>query len=203
MKQRTRAFMEYTGNNRMFLLIVSACLAAGVCLGAVMLVSLDISQSQEISQYLAGFLTLTATQPLSGMQVFWSALTNMLQLALFLWLCGFTKLGVPIAPAIAGLRGFICGFTVAALIRHFAWQGLLASAAGILPQSLILLPCIIVFAVCAMNHAAGHTPDKADKRRRFIHYTVTCALLTAVMLLPVLIESHVAPSLILWALNLQ
>ena len=201
MKRRTKAFVEYTRNNKLFLLIVSACLAAGVCIGAVMLVSLDAEQSEEISRYFAGFLTLSRAQSPSGSQIFWSSLTNMLQTALFLWLCGFTKLGIPIAPAIVGLRGFICGFTVAALIRHFLSKGLMASAIGILPQTLILFPCIMVFAVCAMNNAVAGIAAKGDKRGRFVQYTVSCAMLAAVMLLHVLIESHIAPGLIVWALK--
>jgi uncharacterized membrane protein SpoIIM required for sporulation len=78
----------------------------------------------------------------------------------------------------------------------------IAGAVGILPQTLILFPCIIVFAVRSMNNAEDGIAGKGDNRRRLARHTIFAALLTLIMLLHVLIESFVSPNLVLWALNM-
>lgn len=205
MKRTTKIFEEYIKKNRLFVTVAFACLIAGVCVGAAALVSMPEGQTAEIAQYLSGFLAISSQTPMANTQIFSSSIANMLQISLFLWLCGFTKLGIPVAPGIVGIRGFVCGFTIAALIRHYGSSGLLASAVGILPQMLILFPCLIVFSVAAMNQAQmwGLVSDRSERRRRFMQYTISCAFLMVITLLSVLIESYISPHLITWALNIK
>lgn len=203
MKRYTKAIEGYIKNNRLFLLIVSACLVTGVCVGAGLCVSMGQEQSDEIGRYLADFSQLTQRAAPDTRSIFAGAMSGALQLGLFLWLCGLTRLGLPAAPVIVGVRGFMCGFTVAALIKSFETVGLLAAAVGILPQMLILLPCLTVFAVTAMNHAAlPRSMEGADRRRRLAAYTVTCSLLLAAAALCAILESYVSPFAIRWALSL-
>lgn len=203
MRRYTKAIEGYVKNNRLFLTIVTACLVTGVCVGAGLCVSMGTAQSDEIAGYLTDFSQLTQQAAPDTQAIFASAMAGMLQLGLFLWLCGLTRLGLPVAPAIVSVRGFMCGFTVAALIRNFETVGLLAAAVGILPQMLILLPCMVVFAVSAMNHATlPRSVEGADRRRRFAAYTVAAALLLMAFALCAIVESYVSPFAIRWALSL-
>lgn len=203
MRRYTKAIEGYVKNNRLFLLIVVACLITGVCIGAGMCVSMGTQQADEITGYLADFSQLARQAAPDTATIFANAMASALQTGLFLWLCGLTKLGLPVAPAIVGLRGFMCGFTVSALIKSFDSVGLLAAAVGILPQMLLMLPCLIVFAVSAMNHASlPRNIEGADRRRRFLAYTIACSLLLLVLALCAILESYVSPFAIGWAMSL-
>ncbi len=204
MKRFTKAVEGYIKNNRLFLFITAAFLVAGVCIGAGVCVSVGQAQSGELAGFLTDFSQLTSQQAPQISAIFAGSLANTAELAFFLWLCGLTGLGLFMAPALVGLRGFMVGFTVAALIKNFASVGLLTCAVGILPQMLLVLPCLIVFAVSAMNNASFlHSQAcAADKRKRFFAYSLVCSALIVVLLAGVLIESYVSPYLIRWSLSL-
>lgn len=180
-----------------------ALITAGICIGAGICVSMGQQPKGDIASFLENFLRFTQQEQPDISAIFSGALVNTLEIGLFLWLCGLTRLGLFIAPAIAGLRGFMVGFTVAALVQNFAAVGFLAAAVGILPQMLLMLPCLLVFAVVAMKNAAflRSGPDSAEKRRRFFAYNVVCAILLLMLMVCALIEGYISPFLIRWAFS--
>ena len=202
MKRATKMIGEYTQQSKLFWIIVLTCLSSGVFIGAITLVSLDAESFDAISTYLSSFISLSGQEAIDCGRIFTNASASILQLGIFLWLCGLTKIGLPIAPAIVGIRGFACGFTIAALMRNYASMGLWASAIAILPQMLILLPCMSLFSVLSMKQATqwGSISDKSEKRQRFLHYTIFSILIITAMFICALIEAYISPFLLMWTL---
>ncbi|HIV02934.1 MAG TPA: stage II sporulation protein M [Candidatus Aphodoplasma excrementigallinarum] len=194
-------FGAYVRNNRVLLTVCTVFMIIGICAGSLYCIFLSDAQSGELLQSLGNFGALKSAQ---GGAVFLSSLINMLQVAFFIWLCGCTKLGVPVAPLILALKGFASGFSIAALVMLYAGTGLLAAAAGLLPQMLLMFGLMVMLCVAAINQAlyAPRNGDKAEKRRRFVSYCVFCSLLFGCLVVCALIESYISPYLMVWILGL-
>ena len=143
-------FGAYVRNNRVLLTICTVFMIIGICAGSLYCIFLSDAQSGELLQSLGNFGALKDAQ---GGTVFLSSLINMLQAAFFIWLCGCSKLGIPVAPLILALKGFACGFCIAALVLLYAGMGLLAAAAGILPQMVLMFALMEMLCVAAVNQA--------------------------------------------------
>jgi len=194
-------FSTYIRNNRVLLTVCTVFLMIGICAGSLYCIFLSDAQSGELLQSLGNFGALREAQ---GGAVFLSSLMNMLQIAFFLWLCGCSKIGVPVAPLLLALKGFACGFSIASLVMLYAGTGLLAAAAGILPQMVLTFVLMEMLCVAAINQAlyAPRNGDRADKRRRFVSYCVFCSLVFGGLVVCSLIESYIAPYLLIWILGL-
>ena len=187
----------------MLLVVNTLFLTIGVCAGSFWCITLSGTGQDAISQLFGNFQRITQATQMDYLSIFCSALLNVVQFGLFLWLCGVTRLGLPVAPVIVGLKGFVCGFSVASLIKVYAQVGLLVAAVGILPQMLIVFPVIEVFSVASMNQAiwCSRDTERTERRKRFVSYCIFCSLLLAVLAGCALFESYISPHLMLWALG--
>lgn len=192
-------FGRYITNNKILLIICTAMMTAGICAGSIYCVSL---KNGAALGGIGDFGMLSS--PYDTKAVFLSSLANSAQLAFFMWLCGCTRLGIPIAPMIIALKGFACGFCIAAITAVYGSAGVLAAGVAILPQMLVMFVLMEIFCVAAINqalysHAAG---GGAEKRRRFVSYCVFCAMLLGGFVLCSLFESYVSPYLLVKTLGL-
>lgn len=191
----------YIRNNRVLLTVCTVLLILGICAGSLYCIFLSDAQSGEL---LSSFGNFGALKEAQGGAVFLSSLINMFQVAFFLWLCGCSKLGVPVAPLLLALKGFASGFCIASLVALYAGTGLLAAAAGILPQMILMFVLMEMLCIAAMNQAmfAPKCTDKAEKRRRFVSYCIFCSLLFGGLIVCSLFESYLSPYLLIWILGL-
>jgi len=190
----------YIKNNIILLMICTACLVFGIITGSIYCVTLE--DTTPLSQSLGNFELLESGR--DAFSIFLTSITNSMQLAFFIWLCGLTRLGVVMAPFLLILKGFACGFCTASLVLLYAMPGLLAAGVGIAPQMLVMFVVCGVFCTTAIKHALyiSKTNDKTQKRRRFIAYCIFSLLLAGVFGLCSLFESYVSPYLLLWALKM-
>ncbi len=191
---------SYIKNNIIILVICTACVVLGIITGSIYCVTLK--DTTPLSHSLGNFELLESGH--DSFSTFLSSITNLMQLAFFIWLCGLTRLGVVMAPFILALKGFACGFCTASLVLLHGASGLLAAAVGIAPQMLVMFIVMEVFCVAAINQCLFtlKTNDKMQKRRRFIAYCIFCLLLTLAFGVCSLFESYVSPYLLLWALKM-
>lgn len=103
------------------------------------------------ADYLAGYaLGFSAGVQVSFGEVFW----NVLRWPLFVWVLGFTALGLWMTPMMFALRGFFLCFGVACL-SGCAHGGLLLAFALFGLDALVMLPVFFFLGVRSWTQAAG------------------------------------------------
>lgn len=132
--------------------------------------------------------------------VFRQSAVNNLQIVLMVWVLGITIIGIPIVLLLVSLKGFIMGFSVGFLAEEMGMRGLLFSLVGILPQNLLVVPCIVAAGVISVAFSLALIKRKKARHKKsiaseFIAYSASMAVIILVMLAGALIEGYVSPAL--------
>lgn len=195
----TESVREYLRANIGLYFLVVIFFASGVAAGAFSIKALDDTQKQSLISYMQSFFQILLSGDVDGGAVFKQSLTNNIQTALAVWLLGITVIGIPLILVAIGIRGFIIGFTVGFLINGLGIKGLLFSLVVILPQNLIIIPCLICICVTAISYSKGAIKGRTAKkwtnsyRRRLGPYTLSILIALIVSSSGSLIESYITP----------
>lgn len=196
------AIIDHLRSNAGLYFLVIVFFAAGVAGGAFTLKALDDSEKQSLIKYLQGFFQILGSQKIDSGAVFAQSLKNNLQTAAVIWILGITIIGIPLTLIVIGIRGFIVGFTVGFLINSLGTKGLLFSVLVILPQNIIIIPCLIGIGVLSISFSLMIIRDKLAKRwtknywQKLISYSLLTAILTGISVCGSLIEAYVTPEFI-------
>ncbi len=189
-------FQNYIRQHCRLLLLGLFFFAAGSLLGGVYCARLPHTASEALYGVFAGKEGLLALT--DSLHIFRASFVNYLRLWVLLSLCATSRLGVAFAPLLLGVRGFLCGFSVAALFILYGLSGLGAAAAGLLPQMLLVLPAMQMQACVAIHRAlAPPTVDRSLRRSRFFVYCIFCLVILCVFALAAFYEGYIGWRLIL------
>ena len=86
---------NYIKNNIIMLMICTGCLVLGITTGSIYCVTLK--DTTPLSQSLGSFELLKSGQ--DTFSTFLTSITNSMQLAFFIWLCGLTRFGDILKPS--------------------------------------------------------------------------------------------------------
>ncbi len=182
------------------LLLALFAFTAGSVWGAVYCARLPHTANEALYGAFAGREGLLAVT--DSFRIFCASFVNYLRLWVLLSLCATSRLGVPFAPMLLGVRGFLCGFSVAALFVLYGLPGTGAAAAGILPQMLLALPAMQLLCCVAMHRAlAPPTADRTLRRSRFFVYCIFCLAILCMFALAAFYEGYIGWRLILKILS--
>ncbi|NLY43819.1 MAG: stage II sporulation protein M [Clostridiaceae bacterium] len=173
----------------------------GISTGAFTVNALSNTQSKELYSYLQEFLYIMGTQDsINAVELLKLSVFNHLKFIIIFWVLGITVIGIPVILIIIGIKGFTIGFTVGFLIRYLDFKGVLFTILGILPQSLIVIPCYILVAVICINFslsiARSRTKTKYrrdDVRTQFFSYSTFVLLSFFVLVVGSIIEAYITP----------
>lgn len=150
---------EYIGFIRKCCIAMLIVIAAGAAAGAAYYVNV-YAGSVDIKHYLDGLLR-TASEGLDAGSVTCRALkSNMFTYAVLL-ASGFFRFGFVTISAELARRGFISGFTSAALMRVYGAKGLMTAACR-LPAALMLIPSMAAFAAAELALSLGRREAKKN-----------------------------------------
>lgn len=188
-------------------LLVGVLFAAGSLFGALAATSLGPGQETGVSAEVRSFVqSIKAGDLGSRVEVARGALLrDVVRTAGLLWLLGLSVVGLPVALVVVFSRGFLLGFTVAALVRELAVGGLLVALVGILPQSLVSVPATVVAGVAAVSFALAVATERSRKQGGFWAgfggYTALLSVAGLAMVVGAVIEGYVAPVLLQWTVR--
>lgn len=183
--------------------IVILFFALGIATGAFTVKAMSSSQQESLVSYLNNFFQVIKSDSVStGKNLAWS-LKNNFQTVFFLWILGFTIIGIPFNLLITSFRGFLLGYTVAFLINSMSWKGLLFIIATILPQNIIYIPCLIVisamsasFSLKVLRRKGKNMGTSFGETNTVISYSVKIAAIFAIMFIGSVIEAFLSPALV-------
>jgi len=180
-------------------LFVVLLFTIGVIFGAIAVKALTTEQKAELMDYLNLFLRdIAGTSQLASKDFLGHAVWSNLKTVGLIWLSGLTVIGLPLALVLLFTKGFACGFTVGFLVDEISWRGLLVAAAAVLPQSLLLIPGILMVgagATCFALFAARHGifSRRASFAQPFFGYTLFLVVAAAVVIAAGIVEAYVTP----------
>lgn len=197
------ALLKHLRDNLGVYFIVILFFALGIATGAFTVKAMSTTEQENLVKYLNGFFQVLRSDSVSaGKNLAW-ALRNSLQTVFFLWVLGFTIIGIPFNLLITSFRGFLLGFTVAFLINSMSWKGLLFIIATILPQNIIYVPCIIVISAMSISFSLKAIKGKGKnmgtsfgETNTVISYSAKISAIFIIMFLGYIIEAFISPALV-------
>ncbi len=123
---------------------------------------------------------------------------NNFKTAIALILFGLSVVGLPFILVLIFFRGFVLGFTVGFLIEQLGPKGIVLSALSILPQNIIILPCILSIGVTSLTFAAAVIKNKIKNHHEVYSQMVVGYLLlnlffSFLLIISGLIEGYISP----------
>jgi len=191
--------LQHLKQNLVLYLIVLFSFTVGIASGAYTVGSMADSQKNSLVQFLDGFFAVIKKSSLDTGTIFRQSLINNFQTVILTTILGLTILGIPFILIIMGIRGFFIGFSVGFLVGELGIRGFLLVLFSILPQNLIIIPCIIVTGVittrnaieCFKRNKIPHTLE--EKIRDLIPYITTVSILFLTTIAGSIIESIFVP----------
>lgn len=146
-----RRVIEYALNNKWQLLVVIFSLMAGTLIGSVFSVSMESESLDAMEKYINNFVSAYNLQPINNMEVFRFSVYNNIKTVLFLWISGLWIGFLPLAVFQVGLKGYKLGFSTALFVKSFKTKGIIFALISSIPQLLIVIPMVIIYAVFNIN----------------------------------------------------
>ncbi|MBB6216650.1 stage II sporulation protein M [Anaerosolibacter carboniphilus] len=185
--------------NLVIYFIVIMFLLIGISAGAFTVKALSDAQRQELIGYLRSFFQFISENTYDTFSILKQSLLNNIQTGVLIWLLGITIVGIPFILLLIALRGFIIGFTVGFLVEQMGIRGLFFALCAILPQNLLIIPCLVSIAVIGISFSLMIIKNKlmksykSDIMRQFVIYSTIVATLFSIILLGALVEAYITP----------
>ncbi|KGX85988.1 stage II sporulation protein M [Pontibacillus litoralis] len=194
------ALSQHVKENASIYVFVSLLFFIGIMFGAIIVNSMNFIQKEDLFFYLDQFFQqMLDDSAASSKSLLRSSFFYHLKYLLFIFLLGLSIIGMPVIWVLIFMKGVMVGFSVGFLVNQMGWYGLLAAAASIAPQNLIIIPVYIVAGSLGMIFSFGLIQKLIAKRSRqpllppFIQYSVLFLFLLAVVSVAAILESYVSP----------
>ena len=172
-------------NNLREYLIVLIIFLIGLIFGIIFVNNASNMQINEVTSYINEFISkLKQTATIDKVQLLQNTLFSNFLLAFCFWFMGCTVIGIPVVYGIVAYRGFCLGYTISSIIASLGvGDGIIFSLTSLLPQNVILIPCIFALAVSGMRL---YQSIMKDRRRENIKLEVTRHTILSILLVVLL-----------------
>lgn len=191
--------LHHVSSNSVKYFFLILCLVTGIAAGALFVNALPAEKSDELMTVISGFCTGISDGQIRIAETFHSSMINNLRTVAILYICAMSIYLLPIIYLHIAAKGFVIGFTVGFMSLFFGGKGFLFILVSVLPQSIILLPAIMIMSVISLNFALDKRKTsrnsflKDDRRRELLRFTYSTFAVCVVMLISAAIDSFVIP----------
>lgn len=191
---------QHIGTNRWQYMLVVLLFAVGLIIGNYKVPGLEGGVKNHLLDLLNKYLHSGQKESLNGSVLLFYAFLNQAKCIIGIWFLGLTVIGMPIILAVIFLKGFSLGFTVGFLVQEKAGAGILITILSILPQNLLYIPLLIIWAVVGVNFsisiAAGRYNRAGSLGRALVSYTMLMLIFLVLVLIGAFIEAYFSPWLL-------
>ena len=198
------AMRVYMKEHMPLYVFVAVLFITGVIFGVVILQALTLEQKQELSRHLGNFfqavdIGLEWDKQHSFLQSF---MLNIKWLGLICFL-GLSVIGLPFILFMDFLKGVLIGFTVGFMVGEYAWKGMLFALASVVPQNLLVIPCLIICSVTSIAFGLQLLKTRFLKQHLKLplsinRFIITTLSLSMVLLIVSLYEALLSPWVMKW-----
>ena len=171
----------------------------GIMAGVFTIAQMPAGQFYQISRFLDSFFAVLKTQAPNIGNVLVQSILNNFKLVMLIAFCGFTVFCMPVMLILMSVKGFMVGFTIAAMVSQFGFLGVMVSLLCIIPPNAIIVMSYLRLGVDAsLNGVENYRLKKAfqgkhPKPRFDREYMNQVARVSLFCLAGVIIESVMAP----------
>lgn len=182
----------------LFLLLI---FIIGVIFGSLFITILDEPDKKTILDQISVFFSDIKKNQINYIEVLKNSITSNLLATAFIWVLGISIIGIPIIVIMIFLKGFMIGFSVAAIIAKYKLIGILGSLTYIFPHYIISFLVLLMISYYALRFSFNLL--EAVVKRKAINFSEIINRYTFVMLIGIvamviasLIETFVSPYII-------
>ncbi|WP_206460809.1 stage II sporulation protein M [Anaerovorax sp. IOR16] len=173
----------------------------GISVGTFMELMLSAQDKNDLLQYLNQNLFTVKLSSDSFPQIFVNSVANNLGLLILIALSGVTVIGFPVALLSVAYKGITLGFSSALLLDTLSLKGSALILLTMVPQNIILVPILLLTAICATNFAFNTISDRRSGIKKSLtnnagSYVLYYILFSLLLLIGCLIESFICPILL-------
>jgi stage II sporulation protein M len=181
---------QYFKKNFSKYIIILLVFLIGVLIGTYYLKQID--NIYDVSTYLQDTIKIIKSgNELNRGSILKEALLMNLKTAIIIWLLGSAVVGIPLLLIYTGYRGFLLGFTISSILTTFGnYKGNLFVAASLVPQNLIVSPCIILMVRSGFKLSENVLKTKKNVKVEILRHTVVCMMATFFMIIAAFIEAY-------------
>lgn len=183
-----------------YLLAAVLVFTLGITMGALSVERLDAGQSEEVSNYLQGFVRDLGDFNPESQRMVRNSLLNGAVMVGAIYILGLTVIGMPVTLAILFARGFVLGFAVGFLVRDLSAGGILLALVSVVPHNLLYVPALLVGVASSLSFGMLLLKRNFNTRvpvfPNYVMYTTMMLVVLAVTLGAGMVESYVSPWLI-------
>lgn len=191
---------QHIRNNRWQYIVIGLVFLVGLVMGGQKVEGLEGGVRDYLRELIDTYLQEGQKAPIYGPGILLAALATQAKTVVAMWFLGLTVIGVPLILAVVFLRGYALGFTVGFLVQQKGGAGVIMSILSILPQNLVYIPLLIIWAVIAVNFSSyliGRHPGAA-LGKTLINYSLLLAVFLVLFTAGAFIEAYLSP----WFLSL-
>ncbi|HOQ09104.1 MAG TPA: stage II sporulation protein M [Syntrophomonadaceae bacterium] len=191
---------QHIRNNRWQYIVIGLVFLVGLVMGGQKVEGLEGGVRDYLRELIDTYLQEGQKAPIYGPGILLAALATQAKTVVAIWFLGLTVIGVPLILAVVFLRGYALGFTVGFLVQQKGGAGVIMSILSILPQNLVYIPLLIIWAVIAVNFSSyliGRHPGAA-LGKTLINYSLLLAVFLVLFTAGAFIEAYLSP----WFLSL-
>ncbi|MDD2585387.1 MAG: stage II sporulation protein M [Syntrophomonadaceae bacterium] len=196
-KQRIK---QHLNENRLQYLLIIIIFVAGLILGNFKVMGLEGGVKAHLSNLIDDYLQGGLDGSLDGQSIFMNAFINQAKSVLGIWFLGLTVIGLPLILVVILLRGFSLGFTVGFLCQEKTGASMIFSILSILPQNIVYIPFLLIWAVIAVNFSIyvvnGKKSNMLPLGAGILKYSLLMLIFLAIFMLGAFIEAYLSPWII-------
>lgn len=195
--------MRHIKENRGSYILISTIFIIGMLIGNYKVLSLEGGVQDFLTDLIDRYVANDNIAYWSTQTLFFHSFLNQAKIIIGIWFLGLTIIGAPLILTLVFYKAFSLGFTVGFLVHAKQGAGIVISLISIFPQNLVYIPCIIIWAVVALNFSLfivkrGRLKTGTALSTSLVYYTV----LMLIYLLIIAIGSFVEAALSPWLLSL-
>jgi stage II sporulation protein M len=182
----------------LFLLII---FIIGVIFGSIFITILSDTDKSTVTTQITSFFDQIQSNKIDYLGALKNSATSNLIYIVVIWLLGISVIGIPIIILMMFLKGFIIGFSIAAIVAKYKILGLLGALTYIFPH--IIISILVIFMISFYALKLSFNLFRAVVERKSINFNEIVSRYSSVMLISIilmvvasLIEAFISPYII-------
>ncbi|MBR5614482.1 MAG: stage II sporulation protein M [Clostridia bacterium] len=144
--QLRKSLSEHLSRNKWQYFCVTLSLIIGVFAGSLT-ATMKNAEFESLETYIKNFVSAYSLQSVNNIDVFKFSIYNNIKVIIFMWVSGLWIWLMPMSIVQIFSKGYKLGVSATVFVRVFGIPGIFFSFVSMLPQILLLVPSLIIYAV--------------------------------------------------------
>ena len=187
--------------NKKLTIFFIALIIIGIVAGSLFSIIIKSDDKTLIGEYLNTFFINIETNNINYYNTFINSIISNVIFILFIWLLGFSIIGLPITIFMFFSKAFSIGFSISCLIINYKIKGLIYSSIYIIPSQILFLSAYTILMIYSVTLSLKLLSSIIKKKSIDFKYIINKYLFILLIVfiiatIGILYESYIMPNLI-------